>query len=280
MQWMQWIRKFTREFMQDAYALVRSMGLRWLSSVFFLVFHSPQSLGGDTPDHYESAMTCTHLILQTNARRTVDPTQTAYASGRRSLEHIESILPADWVTGIYKSSRSEEFRVNHLAGLRVLDAGCGMGVFVKDLRALGVDAYGIDRRSELKVTFDKYGDPISQGQEIFRPFEGEASRYLFQDDMRATRFKDETIDIIFSTNSLFYLKYDGFNREVVREALIELKRILKPSGFIRIADIPSVPIRPEEDPIRSVVDSIPGLRITRYVLNWYRFVEIEKHFSP
>lgn len=106
-----------------------------------------------------------------------------------------------------------------LAGQRVLDAGCGGGKFVDELRTRGIEAYGVD----LIIDACKIPEP-----------------YFIQGDLAKLPFPDDHFDSIYSTWSV--LSYWGRHKsatpiEVVRTVIKELARTLKPGGVIHISPL-------------------------------------------
>ncbi|HND86004.1 MAG TPA: class I SAM-dependent methyltransferase, partial [Pseudobdellovibrionaceae bacterium] len=107
-------------------------------------------------------------------------------------------------------------KIHELQGLKILDAGAGHGQFVREMRAIGVDAVGLDLvlNRELKALKD----------DIY-----------FEADMAYTPFPQQTFDGIFSTASV--LSYEWANLAALDRVVEEFRRILKPGGFVRVAPI-------------------------------------------
>lgn len=107
-----------------------------------------------------------------------------------------------------------------LKNKRILDAGCGDGQFVKDLRnILGITALGVD--IHLNDVQKKY------------------PQYFQQADLRQTHLPSSSFDLIFSTWSV--ISYEGGKSESIRlvgEVVHELDRILSQGGRILISPAP------------------------------------------
>lgn len=88
-------------------------------------------------------------------------------------------------------------------GERALDLGCGAGLLVRDLRARGIAATGIDRDAALHP-----------------PIVGDA---------RALPLSDASLDIVFAQEVLSWI--DGLDA-----ALAEIVRVLRPGGRLAIGD--------------------------------------------
>ena len=123
-----------------------------------------------------------------------------------------------------------------LKGETVLDAGCGKGRLVKTLRDQGVNAIGIDTRLPFNLL-------------------RQTDRFILG-SMEKTGLKSSSVDVIFSTYSLFSPQYEGNNRKLVTSVLKEFNRILKDEGRIRIS--PS-----DTKLIREIVATIPELHVMR-----------------
>ena len=104
-------------------------------------------------------------------------------------------------------------------GERVLDAGCGTGVFTTDIAAAGASVVGLDiSRPMLQRAKDKMA-----GQH-FAPVEG---------DMRRLPFQDSSFDAAVSVTALEFIS-DG------RSAVDELFRVTRPGGVVVVATLNSL----------------------------------------
>jgi len=104
-------------------------------------------------------------------------------------------------------------------GEKILDAGCGTGVFTMDYLAAGAEVVGLDISAPmLDVAIKK------------------ASRYPFrvvQGDMLALPFEDESFDKAVSVTALEFI-------EDARKAVDELFRVTKPGGLVVVATLNSL----------------------------------------
>lgn len=123
---------------------------------------------------------------------------------------------------------------------RVLDAGAGGGSFVRELRASGVDAYGIDVVAE---TFKKAGVKHND--------------HFVQADIGHIPMADRTFDAACSNWSVFYY-FDRFDGEArTARFLGELARVVKQGGELRLFGV---------DPRAAAVIARSGLvRVERQV---------------
>ena len=97
-------------------------------------------------------------------------------------------------------------------GSRVLDVGCAKGFLVKDLRDLGIDAYGVD--------ISKYAI------EHCHP---EVQEFLQVSDARNLPFRDGDFDLVLSINTIHNL-----DREDVMKALKEMMRVSNKNCFVQV----------------------------------------------
>lgn len=125
-----------------------------------------------------------------------------------SGEHLKKINP-NWSFKKWSYRHTFVTKMKYVTGLlqkipsgaKILDAGCGQGLLVEELRKKGYDARGIDAF---------YG-----------------SEYVHKGDLLQNSFPDNTFDVIFCLDVIEHFPL------VEQEKLIqELTRILKPSGKI------------------------------------------------
>lgn len=95
-------------------------------------------------------------------------------------------------------------------GLRALDAGCGRGEILYQLRGQGVEAVGIDiADAALKIAADTTGVPVLKAKAGRLPFKG------------------RSFDRVFFLGVL-----DHLPDEELKACFSEFKRVLKPGGFV------------------------------------------------
>jgi len=98
------------------------------------------------------------------------------------------------------------------AGDRVLDVGCAKGFLVKDLVALGIDAYGVD--------VSQYALMNCEPEVVGRLQIGTAE---------SLPFPDESFDAVLSINTIHNL-----SRDRCKLALKEIQRLAPGRGFVQI----------------------------------------------
>lgn len=125
--------------------------------------------------------------------------------------------------------------IEALRGLKVLDIATGGGKFVRELRAGGVDAYGLDiALSSLQLPdifrlVAKNGLP-PEGIELSSET---GTGFFVQADAAQTGLAAHQFDRIFSTYGPF--EYDTSNPTYLRQLLEEMRRILKVGGMLYIS---------------------------------------------
>lgn len=92
---------------------------------------------------------------------------------------------------------------------RVLDIGCGIGVYIAELLDRGIDARAIEPSTEMRqrAVARLGGDRVSDGSVLALPFE------------------DQSFDFVYAIEVLRYLDDDD-----IRRAHAEIRRVLKPGG--------------------------------------------------
>jgi len=97
---------------------------------------------------------------------------------------------------------------------KALDIGCGSGVYVEELVAMGFDVSGVDLAPEMLATCRKR-------------FEGrsDAKVHFQQADVEHLPFPDGGFDLVVCVGVLGYLLSD-------ERALAEIQRVLKPGGYL------------------------------------------------
>jgi ubiquinone/menaquinone biosynthesis C-methylase UbiE len=116
-------------------------------------------------------------------------------------------------------SRLVRSMVTPVRGARMLDAGCGTGIFTSDFMDAGALVTGVDiSRPMLEAAEDKMYGPL------FFPV---------QADMRELPFRDDTFDVTVSITAL------EFTADAQR-AIDELFRVTRPGGTVFVATLNSL----------------------------------------
>jgi SAM-dependent methyltransferase len=102
--------------------------------------------------------------------------------------------------------------LNGLPTGSALDIGCGSGVYLEELVAMGFKVSGVDLSAEMLATTRKR-------------FEGRAAVDLQQADVEHLPFADGAFDLVVCVGVLGYLLSD-------EQALAEIRRVLKPGGYL------------------------------------------------
>ena len=116
--------------------------------------------------------------------------------------------------------RRKEYAVEMLKALpesgrgKALDIGCGSGVYLKELLALGFDAVGMDLSQEMLEVSRQNNDPLRGAQ-----------LHLVGGDVEHLPFKDAEFDLVLCIGVMGYLLSD-------EQALSEIRRIVKPGGAL------------------------------------------------
>lgn len=100
-------------------------------------------------------------------------------------------------------------RAGPVVGRRVLDAGCGLGLYMERLAAHGATVHGIELEQERAQAASK------------------VSPHAIQASAEALPYPDESFDLVFSNEVLEHVQDD---RQAVREAV----RVLAPGGSLAI----------------------------------------------
>lgn len=119
----------------------------------------------------------------------------------------------------YSRYRLNELLEKHLpengTGLRLLDAGCGTGHHLAELRKRGFQVAGVDASKEMLIHARK-NNPESE---------------VLEADVEEIPFPDESFDIILSIEVLRHLPRSA-------KTISEMERLLKPGGFCLVTATP------------------------------------------
>lgn len=138
-----------------------------------------------------------------------------------------------WLTtGRFPNAPVRFFRYSDLNGMDVLDVGTGGGQLVVDMMKLGAKVIGID---------------ISPSPNFIKH-----RKWFKKANALHTGFAKNSFDRIFSSWSIFMAPENVAFKE---DVLIELKRILRPGGKIRLCGIIA-------SDIKKIVQKIRGFKIT------------------
>lgn len=121
----------------------------------------------------------------------------------RVFEENKNIIPKDDFPWFYLKNYLNDDR-----SIKILDAGCGSGKYCDKLISIGYkNVYGIDLLGE-------------------KSFKHKVFSY-FQGSIDSTPFNDNEFDLIFANSVIYHLNNPN-------AGIIELKRILKPTGILII----------------------------------------------
>lgn len=121
-----------------------------------------------------------------------------YTEGQECSEFVES------------NKRIVKARFEHFSGEKVLDLGCGYGVYTDYFRSIGADVIGIDGSERMiEIARDRYPATDFSVMDITAPF----------------AFKNNQFDIVFSNQVLMDIENIDF-------VFSECRRILKTGGIL------------------------------------------------
>lgn len=149
-----------------------------------------------------------------NAIRQEDPDYLQVVRGDKVIKYARTNRGFETLKrkGYYPQSAVD---LKELQGKRVLDVGTGEeGLFVSDLRARGVEAYGLDISLSPKLKL--------------KPYFKEA-------DAVHTGYDSASFDVVYSNFAIF--SYEVGNAQLMKDALGEMSRILKPGGKLRLGSV-------------------------------------------
>lgn len=128
----------------------------------------------------------------------------------------DSILPIGGDTGTSQNLQKRISLIQNnldIDGKKIIDCGCGSGHYVNELLSLGADAYGIEFNSEKISQFKKDNPDIE-----YRVQTG---------DIENMKYEDNFFDIALLNEVLEHVTNES-------NALLEIKRVLKPNGILII----------------------------------------------
>ncbi|MDQ3389696.1 MAG: class I SAM-dependent methyltransferase [Gemmatimonadota bacterium] len=129
-----------------------------------------------------------------------------------------------------EATRAVELVLGHLApGVlgRALDLACGAGRHLADMRARGVQAFGLDLSEALLRLARAEGLPVVKG------------------DMRELPFADGSLSLVTS----FFTSFGYFDDPLDDEAVVEaVRRVLRPSGTFALDYLNAARVRAELSP--------------------------------
>ena len=100
---------------------------------------------------------------------------------------------------------------------KVLDIGCGSGVYIQEFLKMGFDCTGIDISADM----------LEACRKIVHADEHPDRIHLSQGEVEHLPFRDQEFDLVICIGVLGYLLTD-------EKALVELKRIVKPGGYLLV----------------------------------------------
>jgi ubiquinone/menaquinone biosynthesis C-methylase UbiE len=137
-----------------------------------------------------------------------------------------------WQGGLYFSeesyfarviNRRKEYALDMIRSLpdlkvgKVLDIGCGSGVYLQEFFAMGFDCYGLDISQEMVETCENLLGAKEHPDRV----------HVARGEVEHLPYKDEEFDLVICIGVLGYLLRD-------ERALAELKRIVKPGGYLLV----------------------------------------------
>jgi SAM-dependent methyltransferase len=148
-------------------------------------------------------------ILEANANNY----ETLYAKDEAFLRY-----PADWIIRFHNMF----LKHNIPANARVLDYGCGSANNAVFFTQKGYTVSGVDVAPSFKKLVEK-------NFELHNIDKANLDNYkLIDPDSTSLPFEDNTFDFVFSNQVLYYLP----NEEHLKAVNNELKRVLKPNGYV------------------------------------------------
>lgn len=141
-----------------------------------------------------------HAITERNVESFSTPSMVEHYTDRTTLGFFQQ----------EKEAISEYFTRD---GAKVLDVGCGTGRTTYPLHECGFDVIGVDISEEM----------VDRAQQLFPDIQ------FYVDDVTALRFEDNSFDYaLFAHNGIDYVHPVSERRQ----AFTELRRVLKPGGYL------------------------------------------------
>lgn len=159
----------------------------------------------------------------------------------------------------YSRYRLNEFLEKYLpregTGLRLLDAGCGTGHHLADLRKRGYEVAGVDASKEM-LRHARVNNPDSE---------------ILEADVEEIPFPDESFDIILSIEVLRHLPRSA-------RTISEMARLLKPGGYCLVTATPVLNLNGYAL-INKLAHSIKIGNLARHKQSFHSSARLKKEFG-
>jgi len=151
--------------------------------------------------------------------------RTFYQSGNLSwikpetitLDYVRGLAQTEWIGRILKATGFVPRQT-----VRVLEAGCGSGIYAISLALLG---FSVD-------AFDYNKEAVVLAQQLAQNAETSAGRKLnlrvYQDNLLSIQAASQTYDLVFNQSVLEYFVTDGARHQ----AIAEMVRVTKHDGYV------------------------------------------------
>ena len=140
-------------------------------------------------------------------------------------------------------------------GLRLLDAGCGTGHHLAELRKRGYEVAGVDASKEM-LRYARENNPESE---------------ILEADVEEIPFPDESFDIILSIEVLRHLPRSA-------KTISEMARLLKPGGYCLVTATPVLNLNGYAL-INRLAHSVKVGDLARHKQSFHTSVRLRKEFS-
>lgn len=141
------------------------------------------------------------------------------------------------------------------AGLRLLDAGCGTGHHMAELRKRGYEVAGVDASKEM-LKYARENNPDSE---------------ILEADVEEIPFPDESFDIILSVEVLRHLPRSA-------KTISEMARLLKPGGYCLVTATPVLNINGYAL-INRLAHSVKIGNLARHKQSFHSSARLRKEFT-